>query len=363
MRQEGEVAAAMYGNKQVRLPPGFRIALWDENRAQDINLGSVRNFVRWTRGAHPEANVSLVRCDRDCVPLLAGAHAIGLVGSIADRDRKELGAWRMTYLRREPRLKDAVHFLSMTGDEYCQLKTHQNVDLVFRNYWDAPYMKEFGAHLPEGHAAWMPMGPGHAMPLVQPSELRPGTPRKYLFNLVVSLNTHRDRKRLKDIVTSNLTAVAAHGAQWFVHYTKHWSPKYDASHNYLMPPAWKEVLLDSLYTLVPSGKNQECFRLWEALEAGSIPVVVNGRQPQCGDSWVPFREEGNPMVFLDSWEELPVYLEEVAATEASRRLAESRQSRLVKWYASFKNRHYTKLLNLLVRAAERKRSFVTSGQT
>lgn len=36
---------------------------------------------------------------------------------------------------------------------------------------DAPYMKAFGAHLPGGHAAWMPMGKGHAMPAVEPREL------------------------------------------------------------------------------------------------------------------------------------------------------------------------------------------------
>ena len=37
---------------------------------------------------------------------------------------------------------------------------------------------------------------------------------------------------------------------------------------------YHEVLLDSAFTLSPAGHNYECFRMWEAAEAGSIPVLV-----------------------------------------------------------------------------------------
>ena len=191
--QHGERANELYGSREVRWSRStpFALVFWDE-RAQDINLGSTRNFIKWLNENFGQTvNASLVRCHAgsDCDARLAPADGIGIVGSIADRNKAELGSNRMGYVRTHALLKSKLLFLSMTGDEYCQLKSHQNVDLVFRNYWDAPYMGAYGAHLPGGHAAWMPMGKGHAMPEVEPLELqgKPGPSRKYLFNLVVCL--------------------------------------------------------------------------------------------------------------------------------------------------------------------------------
>ena len=172
----------------------------------------------------------------------------------------------------------------------------------------------------------------------------------------VSLNTHKDRKRLQAVVTNMSSALKTPKLPWFVHYTKHWSPLYDPGHKYLPPAEWKQVLLDSLYTLVPSGKNLECFRMWEALEAGSIPIVANRLQPQCGDSWVPFREAGTKVVFLDDWAELPAFVGRVFASDAALAQVHDHQRELVAWYKGFKTRHYTKLLNLLIRAYEAKTS-------
>eukprot|EP00667_Euglena_gracilis_P008194 EG_transcript_8296 len=355
-RQLGEQANELFGTQEVRWPHSrrFQVVFWDE-RAQEINLGSTRNFILWLNQTHSDkVDASLVRChsSADCSHHFLNADVVGIVGSIADRNKAELGVNRMAYVRGHASLKSKLSVLSLTGDEYCQLKSHQNVDLVFRNYWDAPYMKAFGAHLPGGHAAWMPMGKGHAMPAVEPRELeeRPGRARKYVFNFVVSLNTHRDRKALQAIVARMSTQNSTPRLPWFVHYTKHWSPNYDPSHKYLPPADWKRVLLDSLYTLVPSGKNLECFRMWEALEAGSIPIVVNRVQPSCGDSWVPFGEPGSQVVFLNDWEELPSFVEGVLASEEALAKAQGLQNALVTWYHGFKLRHYTKLLNLLIRA-------------
>ena len=33
------------------------------------------------------------------------------------------------------------------------------------------------------------------------------------------------------------------------------------------------LLLDSTFTLCPAGHNPECYRMYEAAEAGSIPIV------------------------------------------------------------------------------------------
>jgi hypothetical protein len=38
---------------------------------------------------------------------------------------------------------------------------------------------------------------------------------------------------------------------------------------------YMQVVLDSVFTLSPAGHNPECFRLYEAMEAGSIPILTN----------------------------------------------------------------------------------------
>ena len=46
------------------------------------------------------------------------------------------------------------------------------------------------------------------------------------------------------------------------------------SHGKISQQEYSNVLLDSVFTLSPAGHNIECFRMWEAAEAGSIPVLL-----------------------------------------------------------------------------------------
>ena len=40
---------------------------------------------------------------------------------------------------------------------------------------------------------------------------------------------------------------------------------------------YASILMDSVFTLCAGGINPESFRLWEAIEAGSIPIVATDR--------------------------------------------------------------------------------------
>ena len=42
----------------------------------------------------------------------------------------------------------------------------------------------------------------------------------------------------------------------------------------LVRARYRSTLLNSSFTLSPVGTNDECFRFWEAIEAGSIPIFV-----------------------------------------------------------------------------------------
>jgi hypothetical protein len=88
----------------------------------------------------------------------------------------------------------------------------------------------------------------------------------------------------------------------FVHTTKHFN-----SDDYLSTEKYCDILCRSWYTLCPQGHaNNETFRIFEALEAGSIPIVLNNSEshPFSPNYWnYLFPGETNfPFILGDSWE-------------------------------------------------------------
>ena len=62
-----------------------------------------------------------------------------------------------------------------------------------------------------------------------------------------------------------------------------------------------DVLLRSAFTLCPGGTNEETYRVWEALEAGSIPVLKAGEAAL----WVEAQlGSGHPLPMVRDWTEV-----------------------------------------------------------
>ena len=113
-----------------------------------------------------------------------------------------------------------------------------------------------------------------------------------------------------------------------------------------------------MFTLCPRGVNAETRRVYEALEAGSIPIVEAaggdvddgapgvGTAAHCADSLRPLKESGAPVIFVRSWASLPALLERETADRAR---LNRRQAALLSWYAGFK----TKTVDAFERALER----------
>lgn len=82
---------------------------------------------------------------------------------------------------------------------------------------------------------------------------------------------------------------------------------------------YRATLLSSSFTLAPVGTADDCFRFWEAIEAGSIPIFVRrmgnvDKQHQCPDAFEDVLAADPPIVLLKDWDELPAFAESV--TEA-----------------------------------------------
>ena len=106
------------------------------------------------------------------------------------------------------------------------------------------------------------------------------------------------------------------------------------------------VVLDSVFTLSPTGHNPECFRMFEAIEAGSIPILTRddlhgSRHPTltrkhrdishpCANALLHWY--GAPIVVLDSWDDLYPTVERLLADPAG---LDDLQRRLRHWYDEY----------------------------
>ncbi|KAH8031869.1 hypothetical protein HPB51_021058 [Rhipicephalus microplus] len=98
-------------------------------------------------------------------------------------------------------------------------------------------------------------------------------------------------------------------------------------------------------TLNPAGKNPECYRIYEALEFGSLPVLEDRTvSPGCAsadDANGTFRllkKHKAPLVFVKNWtlELMPVLEREITMKPQER---VDRRQAIVSWYSSFKLCH------------------------
>lgn len=99
------------------------------------------------------------------------------------------------------------------------------------------------------------------------------------------------------------------------------------------PRSYLDVLASSVFTLCPMGDLWESYRIYEAAELGSIPIVED---PAEFYSWAHpaqgVKDMGAPFIFVKDWTELPTVLNELAADpERITRL----QKKLKSWLARF----------------------------
>lgn len=162
----------------------------------------------------------------------------------------------------------------------------------------------------------LPLGPAYTMPFTSTEEAmkRAASNRTYMYNIVMSLFTgmapkhSRSTRKKWESAHANFTRYIKHRSYQprtsmavphprrvcsYAAITKKWhapdwiSPDSPPAHvqtdedncnrvavQKINQTVYHRVLLDSAFTLSPAGHNHECFRMWEAAEAGSIPVLL-----------------------------------------------------------------------------------------
>lgn len=174
--------------------------------------------------------------------------------------------------------------------------------------------------------------------------------RKHTWNFIGSVH-HEDRQN-----ALNSFARLQYG---FIHQTSGFDAK-----DYLSTEAYARILSQSVFTLCPMGHiNIDTFRVYEALEAGSVPVVLkNGPLLNASPSYWHFIFPGEselPLLTCDDWDEAARQVE----SEIQSGLARVRAAKCAlfweKWKQSWRYAVQTKLLDfsVLPREPETKNPF------
>mmetsp|Transcript_9338 Transcript_9338/g.34244 ORF Transcript_9338/g.34244 Transcript_9338/m.34244 type:complete len:181 (+) Transcript_9338:578-1120(+) len=123
-----------------------------------------------------------------------------------------------------------------------------------------------------------------------------------------------------------------------VHLVQKWDNSYSNASGYLGQEDYQKLLLDSMFTLSPSGHSPECYRQYEAVDAGSIPVIVDAGYGPCGDSFHHFMATTAPFIRLGSWSQLPDFMRGVAdelLTHEGRVKWDRHQQSMEEWSTQF----------------------------
>ncbi|EJK73965.1 hypothetical protein THAOC_04388 [Thalassiosira oceanica] len=158
-------------------------------------------------------------------------------------------------------------------------------------------------------------------PLIQASS------RHYVYNALFATSSHYNRGVLAKVIAENRESS---GMRSFVHVPDRWG---NETKSMLTQEDYVQVLLRSVFTLAPTGHNPECFRLHEAVEAGSIPIFATGDYYAvipCKGSIDPWLE--SPMITLRNWDEL--YSTMQSLLQDPREL-DRRQNEMRVWYVSY----------------------------
>lgn len=232
-----------------------------------------------------------------------------------------------------PLYKKLTHVaVVLLGDEGC------------RNEWLLPYMKSRGGRIDvtflvydsplidnEQFYQW-PLGVAvyRGFPDVKPEDLDLKSPRSLACNFLGTIYENSSRQLLTDIIKNS----GMHD-KCYIKGRKKWQPN-ETPETLKM---YMSAILKSDLTLSPVGKNTECYRIYEAMSLGSVPVVEDDVTPGNCDTSTdsPLRllkQYGAPIIYVKSWHQLHILFQQESQLTVEEK--GERRVQVTKWYRNFK---------------------------
>lgn len=178
------------------------------------------------------------------------------------------------------------------------------------------------------------------------SSLNLSSARPYLCNFIATVYPNSSRQELSLLFEQSIPL----SEKCLVKTRQHWEPnESDQSMAFYV-----EALEHSDLTLSPIGMNHECYRILEAVEYASVPVIeLNPKHLSKGScdrsaALRLFRQYNAPFIYVHNWTlELPAILQRQSALSLADKTRQRTQ--LSKWYHRFKKRvlnHLIQTINL-----------------
>ncbi|KAL1110581.1 hypothetical protein AAG570_008109, partial [Ranatra chinensis] len=239
-------------------------------------------------------------------------------------DVKKSKLW-IDYLPRLEKLKKTA--IMLLGNEQCDndwIKPYMRsngglVDVLFLVY-DSPVVNNNDVYQwPLGVATY------RNFPLLEETSVNIANNRTYKCNFVGTIYENSTREVMID-------SLSKYKGQCFVDVRYKWLPM-ETEHSL---KRYLSTLMKSDLTLSPVGKNPECYRIYEALSCGSVPIIED--KIMTGSCSSPFRllkEYKAPVIFINKWEELIPIL----TSEHKRPFFEivGRRKKVISWYTHFRS--------------------------
>ena len=150
---------------------------------------------------------------------------------------------------------DLVFFLVHLSDETCKsdVRIYDNpaIKKVFRNYWRPDVIRDKVMHIPLGYNKYNKKN----------KIIKPVSERPYVWSFAGAMDRPLRKEILSELEKLDLKSK--------VHRTPTWGSMFN-----LPEEAYINLLLDTkLVPCMPGFFNVECFRFYEALECGAIPII------------------------------------------------------------------------------------------
>ena len=271
-------------------------------------------------------------------PKTVNTDAKNVVLVINGREVKKI-QFSVSWLEEIRKFKNLINFaVILLGNEQC------------RNDWLMPYMANKGGFIKfafivydipyrdnEVFFQW-PLGVAtyRNFPRVYSKDLTQTGKRKYACNFIGTIYKNSSREKLVKQFQTNFVLKEA----CFVYERKDWMPSETKETREL----YQNVIKNSDLTLCPVGINTECYRIYEAISLGSVPVVEDIMTPgECGSSQkedktsTPLRilkAMDAPLIYLEDWKELSAVISN--EKKLSKEYVLERRKKLLMWHEKFK---------------------------
>lgn len=228
-----------------------------------------------------------------------------------------------------------LHMADELGDH--DRSFYDDADYVLRNYWfkhalAPPNGRSLGVH-------WIPNGYRTGVGPIATQTMLSVADRKIMgfFSGVLEGRTRlEERQQMIQAVRDGKLPFMVAGTSGFG--------------QGLGPVSYAAFLCMSRFALVPAGNSPETIRLYDALEAGAIPIML--RSPFVG---APDALDNPPFLLLDDWSQLTAAYAPYADAEAPHVVAalEAKRLDVLAWWQGFKVKQQRRLKELIDRSFAR----------